>query len=118
MRGLEERADGIEPHVGAGSWVKAGLHGERFWCEVKRVRVEDDALVATVENNLQRSALRCGDEIVLLCRNVLEVACDEDRLLYEVMCVALGDAREAALQWREIRAAMGLSSAVREGVCL
>ena len=117
MQGLEERADDSEPHVGSGRWVKVGLHGERFWCNVRRVKA-DGALVATVENNLCRSPYRCGDEIVLSRRHVLEIAGDEDRLQYERMCVVLGDAREAALQWQKMRAAMGLSLAVREGVVL
>ena len=81
----------------------------------QRVRTEDGALVATVENNLQRTALSCGDEIVLSYRNVLEVADDSDRLKYEVAYAVLGDAREAALQWREVRAALGLSPFVTEG---
>ena len=87
MQALEERTDGSEPHVGIGAWVKVGLHGERFWCKVKRVRAEDGAFVATVDNNLQRSPYRCGDGIVLSRRHVLEVAGDEDRLQYERMCV-------------------------------
>ena len=84
MQGLEERADAIEPHVGTGTWVKVGLRRERFWCKVQRVR-SDGALVTSVENNLQLSTLRCGDEIVLSRRNVLEVVDDSDRLLYEVV---------------------------------
>ena len=115
MQGLEERSDAIEPDVGIGAWVKVGLHGERFWCKVKRVRAEDGALVATVENNLWRSPYRCGDGIVLSRRNVLEVADDSDRLLYEVVCAVLGDRRDAALQWHEVRAALGLSPPVAEG---
>ena len=118
MQGLEERADDSEPHVGCGAWVKVGLHGERFWCKVKRVRAEDGALVATVENNLWRSALSCGDELVLSYRNVLEIADESDRLQFECMCEVLGDRREAALKWHEVRTASGLSPAVREGAVL
>ena len=114
MQGLEERADAIEPHVGTGTWVKVGLRRERFWCKVQRVR-SDGALVTSVENNLQLSTLRCGDEIVLSRRNVLEVVDDSDRLLYEVVCAVLGDRRDAALQWHEVRAALGLSPPVTEG---
>ena len=78
--------DDSEPHVGFGVWEKVGLHGERFWCKVKRVRAEDGALVATVENNLWRSALSCGDELVLSYQNVLEIADESDRLRFECMC--------------------------------
>ena len=114
MQGLEERADAIEPHVGTGTWVKVGLRRERFWCKVQRVR-SDGALVTSVENNLQLSTLRCGDEIVLSRRNVLEVVDDSEGLLYEVVCAVLGDRRDAALQWHEVRAAMGISPAAKEG---
>ena len=114
MQGLEERADAIEPHVGTGTWVKVGLRRERFWCKVQRVR-SDGALVTSVENNLQLSTLRCGDEIVLSRRNVLEVVDDSEGLLYEVVCAVLGDRRDAALQWHEVRAALGLSPPVAEG---
>ena len=82
------------------------------------MRAEDGALVATVENNLWRSALSCGDELVLLYRNVLEIADESDRLQFECMCEVLGDRREAALKWHEVRTASGLSPAVREGAVL
>ena len=52
------------PIVNAGVLIKVGIHGERFWCRVKRER-GDGALVAVVDNDLIKSPWALGDEIIV-----------------------------------------------------
>lgn len=99
-----------------GTWVKVEwLCRERFWCRVERVR-PDGALVTSAENDLVRSPVRCGDEVVVWPKDVLETANDTDRVQFDLLCFLVGDPREAAMLWREMRAvAQGRSSPPRDG---
>ena len=101
--GFEVRPDGGEPHVCCGAWVKVALRGERFWCRVLREK-SDGTFDATVENDLLRSPMKCGEEVVLDRRHVLEVADESDRLMFELLCVTLGEPGTAAELWRKLRA--------------
>ena len=89
-----------QPRVDEGTLVKVGIRGERFWCRVKRVRA-DGALVATVDNDLIKSPWRCGDEIVVQLKHVLETLDPKDMSLVSLLSV-LG-VSEAAMLWRELR---------------
>ena len=89
-----------QPSVDEGTLIKVGVRGERFWCRVKRVRA-DGALVAIVDNNLIKSPWRCGDEIVVQLKHVLETLDPKDMSLVSLLSV-LG-VSEAAMMWRELR---------------
>ena len=89
-----------QPSVDEGTLIKVGVRGERFWCKVKRVR-KDGALVAIVDNNLIKSPWRCGDEIVVQLKHVLETLDPKDMSLASLLSV-LG-VSEAAMMWRELR---------------
>ena len=91
-----------KPHVHAGSFVKAGIRGERFWCRVESVRA-DGMLRATVDNDLLRSAWRRGHVLVLQHEHVLEVADVADQLSFKTLAATFGSDREAALAWRGAR---------------
>ena len=102
-RMFETRAAGTPlPRVQVGSFVKIGLRGERFWCRVVGVGL-DDLLRVTVDNDLLKSPLSCGDEIKIQREHVLEAADISDRLTFQAIATALGSHREAALVWRDLR---------------
>ena len=63
----------------------------------------DDLLSVTVDNDLLKSPLSCGDEITIQHEHVLEVADISDRLTFQTIAAALGSYREAALVWRDLR---------------
>ena len=88
------------PKVEPGVLIKVGVRGERFWCKVKRVR-KDGAFVAIVDNNLIKSPWRCGDEIVVQLKHVLETLDPKDMSLASLLSV-LG-VSEAAMLWRGLR---------------
>lgn len=90
--------------VDEGTLIKVGIRGERFWCRVKRVRA-DGALVAIVDNNLIKSLWRCGDEIVVQRKHVLETLGAKD-MTFAGLLSAMGSS-EAAMMWRELRLADG-----------
>ena len=89
------------PSVNDGMLIKVGIRGERFWCRVKGVR-SDGAIVAIVDNDLLRSSWRCGDEIVVQRRNVLETS-DPSDMTFASLLATLGSEKEAAMVWRELR---------------
>ena len=89
-----------QPSVDEGTLIKVGIRGERFWCRVKRVRA-DGALVAIVDNNLIKSPWRCGDEIVVQRKHVLETLDPKDMSLASLLSVM--GVSEAAMMWRELR---------------
>lgn len=93
------------PTVRDGVLIKVGIRGERFWCRVKRVR-EDGALIALVDNDLIRSPWKCGDEIVVQDKHVLETSDPKD-MTFASLLAALGSVKDAAMLWREIRLADG-----------
>jgi hypothetical protein len=93
-----------QPSVDEGTLIKVGIRGERFWCRVKRVRA-DGALVAIVDNDLIKSPWRCGDEIVVQCKHVLETLDPKDMSLASLLSVM--GVSEAAMMWRELRLADG-----------
>ena len=100
-RGLEKRADGIEPRVECGMWVKVGLRAERFWCRLVTM-CADGTFVARVDNNLVNSAYRCGDEIVIRSCNVLDTADVADLVAFRSLLASLGPTG-AAVAWHELR---------------
>ena len=75
----------------------------------------DGALVTSAANDLVHSSVRCGDEVVVWPKDVLETADDTDRVQFDLLCFLVGDPREAAMLWREMRVAQGKSSPPREG---
>ena len=103
-----------QPAVLAGMQIKVGARGERFWCRVKWVRW-DEALVVTVDNDLIRLPWKCGDEIVVQQDHVLEACDSTDMLTFAGLLAASGSASRAAVQWREMRVADGLSAMTKPG---
>ena len=89
------------PNVQDGMLIKVGIRGERFWCRVKRVR-EDGALVAVVDNDLVRSPWRCGDEVVVQNKHVLETSNPND-MTFASFLAELGSVNDAAMVRRELR---------------
>ena len=96
-----------QAHISDGSWVKVELHGERFWCSVTRVR-PDGVISAVADNDLECSAVRCGDKLELRVHQVLEVADTSDMLDFINLSMVVG-ATEAALLWRAGRLASGVA---------
>ena len=109
---LRDKSSG-RPSVNAGSLIKVGIRGERFWCKVQRVR-DDGALVAIVDNDLIRSPWKCGDEIVVQHNHVLECSDPKDATLASLFAV-LGSVSEAAMVWRESRLKDGFGARVEPG---
>ena len=103
-----------QPSVDAGTLIKVGIRGERFWCRVKRVR-EDGVLVATVDNDLIKSPWKCGDEIVVQHKHVLETSDPTDTTLASLLS-ALGSS-EAAMLWRELRLMRGSDVEAKPKTC-
>ena len=97
-----------QPVVYAGTLIKVGTRGGRFWCRVKWVRW-DGALVVTVDNDLIKLPWKCGDEIVVQREHVLET-CDPTDLTFVGLLAASRSVPEATMQWREVRVAEGLSA--------
>ena len=97
-----------QPVVYAGTLIKVGTQGERFWCKVKWVRW-DGALVVTVDNDLIKLPWRPGDEIVVQREHVLET-CDPTDMTFAGLLAASRSVPEAAVRWREMRVAEGLSA--------
>ena len=95
-----------QPVVYAGTLIKVGTRGGRFWCRVKWVRW-DGALVVTVDNDLIKLPWKCGDEIVVQREHVLET-CDPTDLTFVGLLAASRSVPEAAMQWREVRVADGV----------
>ena len=95
-----------KPHVRAGTFVKVGVRGERFWCRVSRVRA-DGVFVGVVDSDLRQSPWRRGDELVFQRSHVLETADVSDQLNFVTLWSALGSADGAALAWRRSREAAG-----------
>ena len=91
-----------KPPAHAGSFVKAGIRGERFWCRVESVGA-DGMIRAVVDNDLMRSAWRRGHVLVLQDEHVLEVADVTDRLTFSSLVATFGSDRKAALAWRDAR---------------
>ena len=86
---FEQRSDGVVPRVTAGVWVLVGQRGERFWCEVTRVRA-DGALVARVDNDLVYNPYRFGEEIILRVDHVLDIANQHDITTFRDATATLG----------------------------
>ena len=101
---FEERGAGPEPRVEVGDWVKVGLKAqkERFWCRVVGRRA-DGAIVARVDNDLLRASYRCGDELVLMPRHVLDVMDMDGCVAFSHLASVLGPV-EAVRAWRVLRA--------------
>ena len=97
-----------QPVVYAGTLIKVGTQGERFWCKVKLVRW-DGALLVTVDNDLIKLPWRPGDEIVVQREHVLET-CDPTDMTFAGLLAASRSVPEAAVRWREMRVAEGLSA--------
>ena len=93
----------------AGTFVKVGVRGERFWCRVSRVR-SDGAIVGVVENDLMHSPWRRGDEVVFQRSHVLETAEVGDQMKFLTLWSALGCADAAAMAWRTSREAAGTAA--------
>ena len=102
------------PNVQDGMLVKVGIRGERFWCKVKRVR-RDGALVAIVDNDLIKSPWRCGDEIVVQLKHVLETLDPKDMSLASLLSVM--GVSEAAMLWRELRLENGSGVLAKPKTC-
>ena len=90
------------------TFVKLGLRGERFWCKVQCGKRVDGSFVGIVDNDLLRSPLRCGHEIVFQHSHVLEAAEPGEELTFKGLMVALGSAADAAMMWRDVREASGV----------
>ena len=75
-----------QPVVYAGTLIKVGTRGGRFWCRVKWVRW-DGALVVTVDNDLIKLPWKCGDEIVVQQEHVLET-CDPTDMTFAGLLAA------------------------------
>ena len=96
------------PPVSVGCFVKVGIRGERFWCEVKSMS-GDGRLNATVDNDLLRTDWRRGHTLALQREHVLESADVRDRLTFHRLAALTGSRRGAALVWRDMRAMQGVS---------
>ena len=96
------------PHVQTGTFVKVGVRGERFWCKVQSNKRVDGSFAGIVDNDLLRSPLRCGHEIVFQHSHVLEAAEPGEELTFKGLMVALGSAADAAMMWRDVREASGV----------
>ena len=96
------------PHVQMGTFVKVGVRGERFWCKVQCGKRVDGSFVGIVDNDLLRSPLRRGHEIVFQHSHVLEAAEPGEELTFKGLMAALGSASEAAMMWRDVREASGV----------
>jgi len=108
-RALETRDKGAAvPRVQTGTFVKLGLRGERFWCKVQCGKRVDGSFVGIVDNDLLRSPLRRGHEIVFQHSHVLEAAEPGEELTFKGLMAALGSASEAAMMWRDVREASGV----------
>ena len=108
-RALETRdKNAAVPRVQTGTFVKLGLRGERFWCKVQCDKRVDGSFVGIVDNDLLRSPLRRGHEIVFQHSHVLEAAEPRDELTFKGLMVALGSASDAAVMWRDVREASGV----------
>ena len=116
---LRERAfetrdkDVAAPSVKIGTFVKLGLRHERFWCKVLCNKRLDGSFLGKVDNNLLRSPLRCGHEIVFQHSHVLEAAEPWEELTFKFLMVALGSAADAATMWRGAREAGGVGAEAR-----
>ena len=113
-RALETRDKGAAvPRVQTGTFVKLGLRGERFWCKVQCGKRVDGSFVGIVDNDLLRSPLRCGHEIVFQHSHVLEAAEPREELTFKGLMVALGSAADAAMMWRDVRETSGVGAKAR-----
>lgn len=98
------------PHVQNGTFVKLGVRGERFWCKVQCGKRVDGSFVGVVDNDLIRSPLQRGHEIVFQHSHVLETAEPGDELTFKGLIAALGSASDAAMMWRDMREASGVGA--------
>ena len=111
---FETRGKGAAvPHVQTGTFVKLGARGERFWCKVQCNKRVDGSFLGVVENDLLRSPLRRGHEIIFQHSHVLEAAEAGDELTFRGLLAAMGSASEAAMMWRDVREASGVGVKAR-----
>ena len=66
-----------------------------------------------MDNDLLRSPLRRGHEIVFQHSHVLEAAEPREELTFKGLMVALGSAADAAMMWRDVRETSGVGAKAR-----
>lgn len=93
------------PSMHVGTLIKVGVRGERFWCQIDRIR-RDGSLVAIVDNDLLKSPWKCGDEVVVQRKHVIETA-DPNDLTFASLLAAHGSFTDACMAWKALRIAGG-----------
>ena len=96
-------ADIDPPRACVGDFVKVGIRGERFWCEVQSVG-EGGTFHAIVDNDLLRSNGARGHVLALQREHILESASITDKLTFQRLAAVTGSEQEAALLWYNARA--------------
>ena len=90
---LEQRGDGLRVKVEQGTWVKVGIvtgiGTERFWCKVVQVQ-PDGECIATVDNDLVTSSLKCGDQLLFKQHHVLKTASLKEWLAFLTFVERMG----------------------------
>ena len=80
---FEPQAEGGSVSVEPGVWCMVERRNERFWVRAESVLSGDDAVIATVHDQLVRNAdLTCGQSVCLSEKQVLQVADAADRLSF------------------------------------
>ena len=111
---LEQRDDGLRVKVEQVAWVKVGIvtgiGTERFWCKVVQVQPDGECILATVDNDIVSSSLKCGDQLLFKPHHVLETASLSERFAFLTFVERTGP-RDGAIAWQKQRIEEGVAVA-------
>ena len=102
---IRDRAN-APPKVKAGTMIKVGCSGERFWCIVRQI-AGDGQILASVDNQLIRLPWRCGDLLDLKSHNILETLENLESVHLSSSMNTFESISDAVIAWHSERLADG-----------